>query len=154
MIIYTDHANLTYYRHPHKLSKRARRALNCTIKYNITIKHKPSIQNWADALSKCPDYPKHIPAIDEIGLPNQLFIHTASALDLDDSILKEQTQHPDDITQLFEWYPSPPRRTAGPSLTVSLLWEMTVLREGNLPLQQFPNTWTPWRMQNTHHDSL
>ena len=45
VIIHTDHANLTHYRHPHKLSDRARRALNRILKYNIMIKHKPGIQN-------------------------------------------------------------------------------------------------------------
>ena len=51
VIIHTDHANLTYYRHPHKLSDCARRALNRIMKYNLSIKHKPGVLNRADALS-------------------------------------------------------------------------------------------------------
>ena len=105
VIIHTDHANLTYYRHPHKLSDRARRTLNRILKYNVTIKHKPGIQNRADALSRQPDYPVHVPIADEVGLPDRLFANTTSALDLDASIIKEQNQHPNDITQLHEQYP-------------------------------------------------
>ena len=69
------------------------------------IKHKPSIQNRADALSRRPDYPVHVPIADKVGLPDRLFANTASALDLDASIIKEQNQCPNDITQLREQYP-------------------------------------------------
>jgi hypothetical protein len=52
VVIHTDHANLTYYRHPHKLSDRARHALSRIMKYTFIIKHKPGIHNHADALSR------------------------------------------------------------------------------------------------------
>ena len=58
-----------------------------------------------DTLFRRPNYPIHIPTVNKIGLPNQLFIHTASALNLNASIIKEQTQCPNDITQLREQYP-------------------------------------------------
>jgi len=45
IIIHSDHANLTYYRHPHKLSDRAKRALNRIMQYSFIIKHKPGILN-------------------------------------------------------------------------------------------------------------
>ena len=56
VIIHTNHANLTYYQHPHKLSDCAQRAIARLMQYNIIIKHKPGIHNRADALSQRPDY--------------------------------------------------------------------------------------------------
>jgi hypothetical protein len=45
VIIHSDHANLTYYRHPHKLTDKAKRAVNRILKYNFVIKHKPGVLN-------------------------------------------------------------------------------------------------------------
>jgi hypothetical protein len=104
-IIHTDHANLTYYRHPYKLSDRARRALSRIMKYNIIIKHKPGIQNRADALSRRPDYPTHVPISEEIGFPDRLFANAASAHDIDASIKKEQDLQNDEITRLRKLFP-------------------------------------------------
>jgi len=52
VIIHTDHANLTYYRQPQKLSPRAKRAVARIRQYDVLIKHKPGILNKADALSR------------------------------------------------------------------------------------------------------
>ena len=51
-IVHTDHANLTYYRKPQKLTLRAKRAVARIMQYDILIKHKPGILNKADALSR------------------------------------------------------------------------------------------------------
>ena len=104
VIIHTDHANLTYYRHPHKLSDRARRALNRIMKYNLSLKHKPGVLNRADALSHRPDYETHIPLQDEIGLPKHLFVNTTTALGLDHSIIEAQLTHSQDILSLTQKY--------------------------------------------------
>ena len=48
--VHTDHANLTYYRKPQKLTARAKRAVARIMQYNITIIHKPGILNKADTL--------------------------------------------------------------------------------------------------------
>jgi hypothetical protein len=50
--VHTDHANLTYYRKPQKLTPRAKRAIARIMQYRIKIKHKPGILNKADALSR------------------------------------------------------------------------------------------------------
>ena len=90
VIVHTDHANLTYYRHPHKLTDCTRRAISRIMRYNLRIKHKPGIHNRADALSRRPDYAKRTQPEEEIGLPEHLFIHDISALDLDDAIRNAQ----------------------------------------------------------------
>ena len=103
--VHTDHSNLTYYRHPHKLMDRARRAISRIMQYNLCIKHKPGIHNRADALSRRPDYAKRVQPEEEIGLPDHLFIHDISALDLDDAIRNAQTCNHDTITQLLNHHP-------------------------------------------------
>jgi hypothetical protein len=50
--VHTDHANLTYYRKPQKLTPRAKRAVAQIMQYRIKIKHKPGVLNKADALSQ------------------------------------------------------------------------------------------------------
>lgn len=99
VIVHTDHKNLTYYQHPHKLSDRTRRALNRILKYNLKIKHKPGMLNCADALSRRPDYACH-PKQEETGLPQHLFVNTMSALDLDGAITRGQTNNPTEIKNL------------------------------------------------------
>ena len=55
--ILTDHKNLIYYRHPHKLTDRAKRVRQRMGEYNYVLHHKLGITNRADALSRRPDYP-------------------------------------------------------------------------------------------------
>ena len=105
VIIHTDHANLTYYRHPHKLSDRARRAVSRIMKYTFTIKHKPGIHNRADTLSRRPDFQVHAPTQDEIALPSHLFVNDISALDLDDTIKTAQKNNDTAIQNLLQHHP-------------------------------------------------
>ena len=49
--VHTNHANLTYYWKPQKLSLHAKWAVARIMQYNICICHKPGILNKADALS-------------------------------------------------------------------------------------------------------
>src|SRR6266852_139048 len=81
--VHTDHANLTYYRKPQKLTPRAKRAIARIMQYNITIKHKPGILNKADALSRRPDYPHRPPADTETAFPDSMF---ADAITIDATI--------------------------------------------------------------------
>ena len=103
--VHTNHSNLTYYWHPHKLTDHAHCAVSRIMWYNLHIKHKPGIHNWANALSRCPDYDKRVQPEEEIGLPEHLFIHDISALDLNDAICNAQIHNHNTITQLLNHHP-------------------------------------------------
>jgi hypothetical protein len=77
-MVHTDHANLTYYRKPQKLTPRAKRAVARIMQYRIKIKHKPGVLNKADALSRRPDYPHKPESEWETALPDSMFIDAAT----------------------------------------------------------------------------
>src|SRR6267154_5768467 len=77
-IVHTDHANLTYYRKPQKLTPRAKRAVACLMQYDILIKHKPGILNKADALSRRPGYPHKPDELESTAFPSSMFANTAT----------------------------------------------------------------------------
>ena len=56
VLVYTDHANLRYYRDPCKIGPRVARYLPEREQYNILLEYKPGATNRADALSRRPDY--------------------------------------------------------------------------------------------------
>ena len=56
VLVYTDHANLRYYREPCKIGPRVAGYLPELAQYNILLEYKPGATNRADALSCCPDY--------------------------------------------------------------------------------------------------
>jgi hypothetical protein len=56
VLMFTDHANLQYYRDPHKIPARVHSWNAERADYNIKIIYKPGPQNHADALSRCPDH--------------------------------------------------------------------------------------------------
>ena len=88
--VHTDHANLTFYRQPQKLSPRAKRAITRIMQYDLLIKHKPGLLNKADALSRRPDYPQGT-SEEEIAFPPSLFIDELTTDDLLPAI--EHVQH-------------------------------------------------------------
>ena len=49
--IFTDHKNLTYYRHAQRIAQRIARYLGELADYNFILVHKPGAQNKADSLS-------------------------------------------------------------------------------------------------------
>jgi hypothetical protein len=95
--VHTDHHDLTYYQHLHKLSDHTRQALDRVLKYNMKLIYKPGILNHADELSRQPDYKTHVQPIKETGLPTHMFINTLSELDLDNAIIYVQTNNTDQI---------------------------------------------------------
>ena len=56
VLVYTDHANLRYYREPHKIGLRVAGYLLEWEQYNILLEYKPGATNRADILSRRPDY--------------------------------------------------------------------------------------------------
>ena len=56
VLIYMDHANLCYYRDPHKIGPRVARYLSEREQYNILLEYKPGMTNRADELSYREDH--------------------------------------------------------------------------------------------------
>jgi Integrase zinc binding domain/RNase H-like domain found in reverse transcriptase len=76
-IIITDHANLQYYRHPHKIGSRISSYIAKREEYPITLMYKPGITNRADGLSRQPDFAPDTHNDDPIiALPADLFTST------------------------------------------------------------------------------
>ena len=93
-IVITDHANLQYYRHPHKIGPRIAGYIGKREEYPIRLMYKPGKTNRADALSRRPDFAPD-PHNDEpvIALPADLFVApNAPILDLE--VLSRSVQKP------------------------------------------------------------
>ena len=76
IIVHTDHANLTYWRQPQKISRCIARQVFELEDYNIKLQHVPGENNGrADALSRRPDYDQGASGNkDVMVLPDRLFI--------------------------------------------------------------------------------
>jgi hypothetical protein len=73
-LVITDHANLQYYREPHKLGPRVNGYVAELADYHFKLIYKPGNVNRADGLSRRPDL---VPEIDDeqvIVLPSHLFV--------------------------------------------------------------------------------
>jgi RNase H-like domain found in reverse transcriptase/Integrase zinc binding domain len=75
VLVITNHANLQYYREPHKLSPQVNGYIAELADFNIQLIYRPRATNRADALSRRPDL---TPDTDDypllIALPNRLFV--------------------------------------------------------------------------------
>ena len=98
-IVHTDHANLTFYQQPQKLSPQAKQAVAHIMQYNIIIKHKPGLLNKADALSQRPDYPQGT-SEEEIAFPPSLFINELTITDTHSMIELAQEWHKTELQNL------------------------------------------------------
>ena len=80
--VYTDHANLQYWRQPHKISRRVAREVLELSEFDIELKHVPGHTNGrADALSRRPDYDQGTQDNENVTvLPDPLFIRTGHSL--------------------------------------------------------------------------
>ena len=76
IIVHTDHANLTYWHQPQKISRRIARQVLELEEYNIKLQHILGKNNGrADALSRRPDYDQGTTNNQNVTvLPNKLFI--------------------------------------------------------------------------------
>jgi hypothetical protein len=76
-IVITDHANLQYYRHPHKIGSCISGYIAKREEYPITLMYKPGITNRADGLSRRPNFAPDTHNDDPIiALPADLFTPT------------------------------------------------------------------------------
>ena len=90
-IIHTDHANLTYYRSPQKLTARQTRWVIELMDYDILLKHKPGkAMVPADALSRRYDHSTGIEIPTETtALSDSLFINLTDT-ELQDAVVEAQ----------------------------------------------------------------
>ena len=85
IIVHTDHANLTYWHQPQKISRRIARQVLELEEYNIKLQHIPGKSNGrADALSRRPDYDQGTNDNQNVVvLPDKLFIRALASQDLE-----------------------------------------------------------------------
>ena len=92
IIVHTDHANLTYWHQPQKISRHVARQVVKLEEYNIKLQHVLGKNNGqADALSRRPDYDQGTANNQNVTvLPDKLFIQALTSQDLeqDEEILK------------------------------------------------------------------
>src|SRR5712691_9946752 len=94
VIVYTDHSNLQYYRHPQKINRQVARYISTLADYNLELKHLPGIKNRADPLSRRPDYDngsednEHVTA-----LPDHLFTRVIETVAFDEQIRQQQKKN-------------------------------------------------------------
>jgi Integrase zinc binding domain/Chromo (CHRromatin Organisation MOdifier) domain len=75
VLVITDHANLTYYRHSHKIGQRVAGYIAEYEQYDIQLAYRPGASNRADALSQRPDYASDpYNDVPVVALPKHLFV--------------------------------------------------------------------------------
>jgi hypothetical protein len=97
VIVYTDHANLQYWRQPHKISRRIAREVLELSEFDIELHHIPGKSNGrADALSRRPDYDQGERDNENIVvLPDKLFIQSGTTtFEPPHSVQNEDTLQP------------------------------------------------------------
>jgi RNase H-like domain found in reverse transcriptase/Integrase zinc binding domain/Chromo (CHRromatin Organisation MOdifier) domain len=91
VLVYTDHANLQYYRHPHKINRRVARYIPQLAEYNYKLIHKPGALNKADHLSRRPDYNQGKDDNEDVTvLPDEVFAYAISLSSLEDRVFQAQ----------------------------------------------------------------
>ncbi len=136
-IVHTDHANLTYYRKPQKLTPRAKRAVARIMQYDIAIKHKPGILNKADPLSRRPDYPTSSQDDPLVAFPDSMFLNTVTSDHLIPTILDAQRHNDNAFQTLPDVHYDPPLWKHRNQLVVP---ENNDLRRGVISLYHDSNT--------------
>jgi Integrase zinc binding domain/Chromo (CHRromatin Organisation MOdifier) domain len=75
VLVITDHANLQFHRHAHKIGPRIAGYIAEREQYDIQLVYKPGASNRADALSRRPDYaPDLYNDTPVVALPDHLFV--------------------------------------------------------------------------------
>jgi len=85
--VYTDHANLQYYRHPQKINQRVARYISFLEDFNYQLKHILGTSNRANALSRRPDHNNGLGDNDQVvALPDEVFTRAVSIIALDKTV--------------------------------------------------------------------
>jgi RNase H-like domain found in reverse transcriptase/Integrase zinc binding domain len=91
--VYTDHANLQYYRHPQRINRRVARYLGDMADYDFVLVHKPGKNNHADHLSRRPDFDEGAEDNTDITvLPEKLFVRATEIINLEMEIVNAQEE--------------------------------------------------------------
>jgi hypothetical protein len=99
--VYTDHANLLYYRQPQKINRRVARYIPRLAEYNFKLIHKLGKYNKADHLSRWPDYDEGKEDNQDITvLKDELFICAIALNTLEELVLTAQK---DQDNVMEEW---------------------------------------------------
>ena len=102
MVIFTDHANLQYYRHLQKINHWVARYINFLEDFYYQLKHVPGVRNHADALSRCPNHDNRTGDNEQVvALPNIVFVQVLLTSALDTLIHQQQQVH---SRQIEEWH--------------------------------------------------
>jgi hypothetical protein len=96
-----DHKNLTYYRHAQRIARRVARYLGELADYHFILVHKPGVSNYADYLSRRPDYNTGTKDNEDvIVLPPELFANAANMLSIEQRVYKSQKEHAEQMEKL------------------------------------------------------
>jgi hypothetical protein len=151
-IIRTDHANLTYYRSPQRLTQRQTRWVIELMDYDVQLIHKPGkTMIPADALSRRHDHSIGIEIKEDIiGLPNNLFVRLID-LDLQDAVVagqKEDTTAKSALLNLHDPADQPTKWQLedGPNGSKCLFYDGRMYVPDDLDLRR--------RIVSDHHDAM
>jgi hypothetical protein len=100
IIVHTDHANLQYWRQPHKISRRIAREVLELSEFDIELRHIPGKSNGrADALSRRPDYDQGERDNEDVTvLPDHMFARTSTTTDSETRFVPRFTSSQDEET--------------------------------------------------------
>jgi len=94
IIVWTDHANLQYYRQPQKVNRRVAQGINFMAEFPLESKHITGKKNRADPLFRRPNYDDGLKDNEEVvALPESLFIKAIEMTGINHIITKLQEQH-------------------------------------------------------------
>ena len=94
VIVWTDHANLQYYRHPQKINWHVAQYITVIGNYNLELKHVPGTKNHEDALSRRPDHDDGTEDNDAVvALPDKIFTCIIQGAAFDEQIHDQQKEH-------------------------------------------------------------
>src|SRR5712672_2616629 len=92
--VYTDHTNLQYWREPRKIPDKIRRYITTLSEYDVELFHQPGKKNWADVLSRRPDFEREAKTMKKeevIALPDHLFLRRISTAAAEEGVQLHQT---------------------------------------------------------------